>query len=565
MITETKTGTRRLALALMATVAATALAPLPAAAQSGSNQIVIGQLQFLTNFHPLIQVNNTKRGVIAYGLRQITGWNERLENVCLLCDELPTLDNGLAEIVTNPDGSQGMRVTLRLREGLAWGDGVPVTSADIQLTWEMAVDPKVGFSNYNPWERATALEVVDDRTVILTLPEVMLSYNSWDQIIPDHLERPIWEAAPDAETYVRTTTYNTDPEHPGLWNGPWVVDEYNVGTRIIFERNAHWPGPGPHLDRVILSYRDNSAAIVQNLLAGDITAAPVSPGGISFPQMLELRRQYPTRFTFHSVPGTNLERIALNLDNPILADVRVRRAIVHGIDRQTISDVLFDGVQAVAHNFLSELSPNRNPDVMRYDFDQPRARALLAEAGWTPGPDGICVNAAGERLSFQFGTTAGNVTREQIAQVVQSQLAEVCIETVNQFVPLAEYNGTLARRRQFTGMIMSSIDFPPSASPRIVFASDAIPNEANTFTGNNFSGYANAEMDAAVARAETALDPAEQRAAWQIIESRFAEDLPMIPLYHYARAYVTEPAMVEFESGTLDQLGNWAEHWRRQN
>jgi peptide/nickel transport system substrate-binding protein len=549
-----------------ATVAALSFAALsaPTAAVAQERQIVIGQLQFNPNAHPLIQVNNTKRIMMGFAQRPITGFDEAGANVCVLCETLPSLSTGLAKIVKRPDGSEGMEVTIRLKDGLKWGDGKPVTARDIAFTWRMASDPAMGVSNYNLWTRADRVDVVDDRTALLHLPRVITGYDAWDHVIPEHLEGPVYAQNPTGDAYVKQTLFNREPTNPGLWNGPFVFTEYRPGTRIILQRNPNWPGPGPHLGRIVLSYRDNSAALVQNLLAGAIDAVPVSPGGISFAQMLDLRRQQPTRFDYHVAPGANLERIALNLDNPILADVRVRRALLTAIDRKAITDALFDGLQEVAHGPLPPGDVGYSDDFVRHPFDLAKARAMLAEAGWRPGPDGICVDGAGRRLTFEFVTTAGNRTREQIAQVLQSQFKAACVETVNNFVQLAEFNGRMLRRRAFTGMVMGSIDFPPSASPRIVYGTDQIPSEANGWTGNNFSGYRNPAMDAAIARVEGALEEPAMKAAWAEIQKIHAEDLPLLPLYFYARAYVAIKAIKDFRADTVDPLTFWAESWRRE-
>lgn len=536
----------------------------PAQAQPDQSQLFVGQLQFLTNFHPLIQVNNTKRLQINYGLRPLTAFNWNAVNECILCEQVPTLDNGLAEIVENADGSQGMRVQFTLKEDLAWGDGEPVTSEDVAFTLEMANDPDIGFSEFNPWVRADDIEIVDDRTFVLILPQVTPSFASWDQILPEHLEGPIYAENGDNQSYVRQTLYNTDPTNPGLWNAPFMLSEYQIGTRLTWAHNPHWPGDTPNFEKVTLIYRDNSSALVQNLLAGEIDAVPVSPGGISFSQMLDVRKQRGDDLTVHVTGGTNLERIAVNLDNPILADINVRRALLMGIDRQAITNVLFDGQQPVANGLLSDTNALFNDDITRYPYDPEAALELLAESGWTPGRNGICVNDEGDRLAFDLATTAGNQTREQIALVIQDQLSEVCVEVTPQFVPLQEYNGVLARNREFTGMIMSSIRFSPSTSPRIALGTDRIPTEENNWVGNNFSGYSNAEMDAALEDFQVALSDEDKRAAWGDIQAIFAEDLPMLPLYFYAESYVTVPDMKGFNLNTFDPLMIWSENWYRE-
>lgn len=533
-------------------------------AQPDKTQLVVGQLQFLKNFHPLIQVNNTKRLQITYGLRPITAFDEKAENQCVLCEELPSLENGLAKIVEMPDGTRGMKVTIKLKKGLAWGDGEPVTARDIAFTQKMAADPNIGFSNYNPWTRASDVEVVDDQTAILTLPTITPSFASWDQVLPSHLEEPVYKAHPDAEGYTKNTLYNTNPTNPGLWNGSFMLTDYQIGTRLTWTPNPHWPGEKPHFQRIILTYRDNSSALMQNLLAGEIDAVPVSPGGISFSQMLDIQAQHPDDFAYHIEDGTNLERIAMNLDNPILADVRVRKALLMGINRQAIVEALFNGQQKVANGILSDSSPFFSKDIVIYPYDPEAAKTLLKEAGWTPGGDGICANAKGDRLSLELGTTAGNQTREQIAQVIQSQLQQICVEIKNKFVPLQEFNGELARRRQFTGLLMSSINFSPSTSPAIALHSNATPNEENAWVGNNFSGYKSDRMDAALSELDNSLSPKESHESWADVQKVFAEDLPMLSLYFYALAYVTVKDLKDFRQATYDPLMIWSEEWSRE-
>lgn len=534
----------------------------PAYAQPDKHELVIGQLQFLTNFHPLIQVNNTKRLQVNYGLLPLTAFNWNADNECVLCEAVPTLENGLAKIVTNPDGTQGMRVQFTLKKNLAWGDGKPVTSQDVAFTLKMANDPNIGFSEFNPWVRAKGIDIIDERTFVLILPKVTPSFASWDQILPEHLEGPVYAANGTSESYVKKTLYNTNPTNPGLWNGPFVLSEYRTGTRITWTQNAYWPGSRPQLDKITLTYRNNASALVQNLLAGEIDAVPVSPGGISFGQMLDVRKQR-ANLSFQTTDGTNLERIALNLDNPILADVNVRRALLMGIDRQAITHALFDGQQSVANSLLSDNSTLFNTAIPRYGYNPQAAVKLLADAGWRPGEDGICSNAKGDRLALDLTTVAGNQTREQIALVIQDQLKQICVDVRPQFMPLQKYNGELSRHRQFTGMIMSSIRFSPSTSPRIALGSDRIPSASNSWVGNNFSGYASPRMDAALDRLQVALSASDRKKAWDDVQADFAEDLPMLPLYFYAEAYVTVPDLKGFRQNTFDPLMIWAKNWNR--
>lgn len=131
-------------------------------------------------------------------------------------------------------------------------------------------------------------------------------------------------------------------------------------------------------------------------------------------------------------------------------------------------------------------------------------------------------------------------------------------------MPLQEFNGEMARKRKFKALMMSSIDFSPSVSPRIALGSDAIPKPENNGVGNNFSGYASPAMDKAISELETALDPQMAKEKWAEVQRIFAEDLPMLPLYFYPRAYVTVTDLTNFRQGTLDPLQIWSEEWQRK-
>ena len=177
-----------------------------------------------------------------------------------------------------------------------------------------------------------------------------------------------------------------------------------------------------------------------NLLSGDVDATP-SGIGITTDQAVALQRDHPNDFQFFYRPGLSLERIDLQTGNKALADLRVRQALLLSVDRKTLVDRLFSGHAKIASSWINELEPNFTTAVATYPYDPPRARALLKEAGWTPGPDGIGRNAAGDRLSFEFSTTSGNRVRELSQQVMQSQWKAVGVEVTIKNEPSRSFFG----------------------------------------------------------------------------------------------------------------------------
>jgi len=103
--------------------------------------------------HPAIEPTVVKSYVRNMALRQLTAWNKDWKLGCLLCTELPTIENGLAKIEDRPDGSKGMAVTFKLQPDLKWGDGVPVTAKDVVFSWELGKSPESGFTNADLFTR----------------------------------------------------------------------------------------------------------------------------------------------------------------------------------------------------------------------------------------------------------------------------------------------------------------------------------------------------------------------------------------------------------------------------
>src|SRR5580704_19501659 len=140
------------------------------------------------------------------------------------------------------------------------------------------------------------------------------------------------------------------------------------------------------------------------------------------PNRVEKRHQ--DKYDFIYKPALIYEHIDTKLDNDLLADRRVRQAILMAIDRKAISDKLFEGKQPVADGPVSPLDPMYSPVARQYPYDPAVARKLLDEAGFADSKNGARQNAKGEHLSIEITTTAGNRVRELVAQVIQSQLRQ---------------------------------------------------------------------------------------------------------------------------------------------
>lgn len=549
----------RLRTALLAAVPA---ALMVAGAAHAKDDLVIGAAQFPSTLNPNIDPEVIKAYALAFVDRPITAFDKDWKPVCLLCETLPTLDNGLAVIEDRPGGGRGMKITIKLKPDLMWGDGKPVTAKDLAFTWKLASAPNSGFSNTNPWNRASRVEVADDHTAILYTDKVINDYMMWDQVLPEHLEGPIVEKATAPGEYIKTTLYAREHTNPGLYNGPYIVTQYTSGSQVVFEPNPYWKGQKPAIRRIVLRTIENTAALQANLLSGDVDLVAGEGVGLTIDQALALRKQAPDRFDYEFKPSLTYEHIDLNLDNKLLGDPRTRRALVMATDRQTLVNRLFEGLQPVAATWVNPLHPMYDAAVKPLPFDLAGAKKLLAEAGWTPGADGVCRNAAGDRLSLEIATTSGNRLRELTEQVLQNQWKAACVEVTIKNEPARTLFGETLKQRKYTAMGMYGWSSAVSESPRRTLASSEIPSAANNYGGANYPGFSNPTIDADIPKVESELDPAKAKVEWSEMQRIYAEQVPVIPLFFRAEPHIVPKWLKGYVPlGNGYTVGIFAEQW----
>jgi peptide/nickel transport system substrate-binding protein len=507
---------------------ALALCVLPLAASAAEpphDRLTIGVAQFPSGMNPEIAGQDALSYAVGFALHPISVFGHDGQVVCLLCTEVPSLENGLARREGN-----GLAVTIKLKPGLAWGDGVPVTAHDIAFTWKLLHDPAAGFVAVYPWSRAASVDVVDDHTAVLHLDKTYTSYRLWGDVLSEHIEGPVVQAAATPADYINHTLYNRAPTTPGLWDGPYMPAEVLVNQAIDFVPNPHWSGPAPGFQHIVLKLIENTAALQANLLSGDVDMTP-SEVGLTIDQAIAMQKDDSDRFRIIFKPQLTYEHLEAQLANPILQNRDVREALLRGIDVPAIVAKLFGGHAEVARSFLNALDPHYTPDVPTYPYDPAKARALLDGAGWKPGPDGIRQNAKGERLSLEFVTTSGNRVRELTQQVMQSQWKAIGVEVTIHNVPSRVFFGQTLKHREYTALAEFASTLQPLLVPWSRLSSPFIPSAANNWAGQNYSGIDDKRLDALIDAAQYELDPAKAQAIWTEIQTIYTTQLYGLPLY----------------------------------
>ena len=530
----------------------------PATARD-KDTLVIGITQFPPTLNPNIELMSAKYYILNMTMRPFTTHDADWNLVCLLCTELPTIENGGAVIEKTDDGKQGIAITYTIHPDAKWGDSTPVSTADVEYTIEVGKHPESGVVGAELFRRIRSVDAIDEKTFTLHLDRVEYDYNRFGlYLLPAHIDRPTFA---EPREYRNRNAFDTDTYNPGLYFGPYRISKVEPGAYVELVRNDTWWGKEPYFDKIVVRIIENTAALEANLLSGSIDFMSGTLG-VTLDQALAIQKRYANDFDYVFRPGLIYEHIDLQLENPILADIRVRKALIHAIDRQAISDQLFEGRQPVADVFVSPLDTVYDPEIVKYAFDPEKAAVLLDEAGWSKMIDGIRHNEANQPLRLEFGTTAGSRVREVVQQVLQAQWGSIGIDVRIRNQPARVFFGDTVTKRLFTGFAMYAWISAPESSPRSTLHSSEIPTEENNWNGSNYVSYRSERMDELIDSVEVELNSEKRMQLWAEIQNMYATELPVIPLYFRSEPFIIPKWLKGVEpTGNSSTTTTWVENW----
>jgi peptide/nickel transport system substrate-binding protein len=530
----------------------------------------IGITQEFESLNPLIGQMSATFYLYSMVNRTLVGLNDDAQFEAQLAVEMPTLENGLARFV-DVDGKRKLEADWEILPEATWGDGVPVTCHDLQLSWEVAQSPYVSIAGVELYREVEKILIDPDdpKRCTFLYSEAKWLFNRRFQfyLLPAHLERAVFEAHGDQpEGYEKHTLYTTDPTNPGLYHGPYRIREIKLGSHVVFERNPTFYGKPAHIEQIVTMLIPNTGTLEANLRSGSIDM--VSTLGMSFDQALAFARRVESEdlpFEVNFRPGLVYEHIDLDLDEPVLQDVRVRRALVHAIDRQGLTEALFEGRQPPALHFVAPADPWFTDDpetIVLYEASRRKAARLLDEAGWALGTDGFRYDAQGQRLRLRLSTTAGNKMREIVQVYLQDQWRAIGVDARIQNEPARIFFGQSMRRRSFDGAAMYAWTQSPENPPRTTVHSGDIPTQENGWSGQNSPGWANPEVDRLVDELEAEFDPERRLDLIHRILWYYTSEVPVIPLYYRSNNSVTPSNMTGYHlSATQISATDHVERW----
>lgn len=420
--------------------------------------------------------------------------------------------------------SDSKTVTFRLVQ-TTWQDGMPFTSDDVKFTLEKILDEKTTTSLRSRLRVAgqtVTWRTPDAQTVVFELPEPFAPFLyqlSQIAIIPKHRLQNAADINSDA--------FNLRP----VGTGPFVVEQWDQGDRILFRANKNYFLGPPAADGYLLQFfKDNEAANAA-LLKGELDMKFVSPDQqgqfANNPNFKLLKYVYYTSIT-----------LAFNHKHPIVKDLAVREAIALAIDKDTLTNITTKGLGIPGHYIFAEKGPLDgyiNYSLPKDEYNPEKAKQKLDEAGWTMGSSGIR-EKNGERLSLTLVTYTGFDEYKNDCEIIQQMLRPIGIDIQIKLVEQKALDGQ--KRDPNEDPLSRALEIeewphPLEQDPDLYdeLHSSALP------PGGNYNNYVNAEVDRLLELGRSTVNVDARRQVYFQLQEIMKRDRVSLPLYYAVDAW----------------------------
>jgi peptide/nickel transport system substrate-binding protein len=316
--------------------------------------------------------------------------------------------------------------------------------------------------------------------------------------------------------------------------GPYRIGEWHSGSHLTLHAYPEFYGGRAKLDRIVFRFIGDPNAVVANLLAGTVDGE--IPPAMELEEAMVVKREWE-RAGMRPViipQPESWRHVFIQFRDPRprdILDVRVRRALLHAIDRETLTAAMTDGLGPISHTAIPPLDPKWEwvkDAVVQYPYDPRRTQQLLAEAGWQRGGDGVLADTAGERVTLPLWAVAGQETTRVIA-ILADYWKEVGAQVEQTTVPRAQYQD-LRYRASFPGFLYAGISVERTNVLRRVSARQC-PTAETQWVGTSLGCYQNADLERLIDGIYSAIEPAEQQRLWREFARVQSEDLPVLPMF----------------------------------
>lgn len=409
----------------------------------------------------------------------------------------------------------GKTLVVELRKNVKWSDGQPFTANDVLYTYNTFLKKYPGADGMGVMNRVSQVTANGDYEVAFHFNRVntpFLIYVLGVDILPEH----IWSKQSG------DLTKWTNPKPVGT--GPFLLSQFSTQAYFMKPNPLYWNGKPKVQSVEFPAYNGNDSA---DLALAD---GKIHYGGLFVPNIQKVWVQHNTKTAHYWFPAGAPTMIYPNFNNPLLANVAVRKAISLGINRDPLVNIAEYGYPvagnpvALPPQFSSFLDPSIKKSDLSFSYSAQQAQQVLDKAGFTKGPDGIYQSPDGKKLQFDLYVVAGWTDWDEACTIIKQQLQQVGIGINVRQVQWGDYANQLWGHPKNGQLVMSWSVLGPT--PFYEYYNMMWPRNGNNFS--HYVGDATLWLD----KYQNSTDPAVQKNAIYQLEHIMINEVPAIPLWN---------------------------------
>lgn len=452
--------------------------------------------------------------------------------------------DGLApRLAVSWEGSDdGLSATFKLRENVTWHDGKPFTSADVAFSALQVWKPLQNLGRV-VFKDLEAVDTPDEHTAVFRFAKptpfqlIRNALPALTSVVPKH----IFETGDIAENPANTALIGT---------GPFKFAEHKAGEYYRLERNdKYWGENEPNLDDIIYRVLPDRAAAAGALEAEEIHLAAFS--AVPLADLARISKVPGIEVVTKGYEGLTYQLVVeINHRRKELADLKVRQAIAHAIDKDFVVKTIFLGYAASATGPVPQNDKQfYTRDVPAYAFDPAKANALLDEAGYKRGADGT-------RFALKLLPAPYFSETKQFGDYLRQALAEIGInaEIVNN--DAAAHQKAVYTDHAFDLAVAPPVFRGDPAISTTILVQSGIPDGVPF---SNQGGYKNADIDALIEKASQTIDPEARTALYRDFQKEVVADLPLINVAEWSFITVARDTVKNVSNNPRWAVSNWAD------
>ncbi|MFC3087559.1 peptide ABC transporter substrate-binding protein [Tabrizicola soli] len=564
----------KLRTALLGAVAVAGLAPAAFAERGADGHVNVLYWQAPSILNPYLSSGTKDVETGSLVLEGLAGFDEKGVVIPRLVETIPTVENGgITEDLT--------QITWKLKPGLLWSDGTPVTSADAKFTWEYCTHPEGGCAQAARYEGITAVETPDELTIVVKFSGP--KPNPYQAFVGG--TSPILQAAQFANCLGAAASTCSEQNFKPIGTGPFVVKDFKVNDVVELEANPNYRDPAKpaFATMTVKGGGDAQAAARAVLETGEFDYAwntQINP---------EMQAQMAAagKGVLLNGFGTLVERIEMNMTNPdpalpegersttkhphpILSDLNVRKALSMAIDRQVLVDVGYGAAGRATCNLVPapEMFASPNTDCIKQDVEG--AKALLEQSGWVDSDGDGVRDKDGVKLKLLYQTSV-NPVRQDFQAIIKSFWNEIGVEVELKQVDSSVFFGgdagspdTFQKFYADVEMYANNFDGTDPEPYLAQYLCDKIPGPENQWQGENVNRFCDPAYDALVEELSKTSDMARRaEIAIRLNEMLTKDSYVVVPLVDRGRLSAASNTLGGVVLNTWDtELWN-AQDWFR--